>query len=216
MITIPTEDFVGILADCIPFASTEEDLVNINAIRVDWDPDRLYASATDRYRVAVSAYDPTDPPQRDTEDMMGVEWGGADDPWSVNVSLADAIHLTKVFKLPVKHGQVPLAIDYVDGRLKVGRDRNTGHPAITVTVDGQMEPFPNLREELASLDVTAKVAEITFNAKYLADFAKVRPRGPMVLTFTGDATPCLVQIGQRFTAAIMPIRLGDPQPEVTP
>jgi hypothetical protein len=36
----------------------------------------------------------------------------------------------------------------------------------------------------------------------------VRPRGPLELKFTGDRTPVLVTIGERFVGAISPVRMS--------
>jgi hypothetical protein len=50
------------------------------------------------------------------------------------------------------------------------------------------------------------VGEMAFGARNLAGFAKVRQRGPVEMTFTGDGRTVLVKIGARFVGAIMPTR----------
>jgi hypothetical protein len=208
LITIPTTDLTGVLKDTIPFAWPDDDQPTINAIRVSWDGEQAHAMATDGFRIAVSSYHPDDPPLTDTQDEVTTAWGGADDPWSVNLPLVDAAHLIKVFKLPAKHGQVPVQVDHIDGRLKIIRARGTGHPAIAVTVDGQMDVFPDLRAQLSSMDGLEPVGGISFTPSFIADFAKVRPRGPLELTFTGQKSLAHIAIGARFVGAIMPVRPG--------
>jgi hypothetical protein len=73
--------------------------------------------------------------------------------------------------------------------------------------------MPNIRELLADNDTIAPVTGLAFGAKFLADFAKVRPRGPLEMTFTGPQRLVHVAIGKRFTGAIMPTRVGDGEAE---
>jgi hypothetical protein len=214
VITIRTTDFVGILADVIPLASTDTEMPSINAVRVEWDGQQLHALATDRIRMGISSWDPDDAPEVDAQDDMFTDFGGADDPWAVNVALDDARHLVKTYKLPVKQGNTPITVEIVVGDMKVIRSRETGHSAITVKVDGQSEPFPDLRELLSMKDALVPVMGLAFGARLLADFGKVRPRGPLELEFTGAASLAHVRIGERFVGAIMPTRLGDARESV--
>jgi hypothetical protein len=59
---------------------------------------------------------------------------------------------------------------------------------------------------LANHDAVTPVKEIAFTAKWLADFAKVRPRGPLELGFTGPESLVHVTVGNRFMGAITPVR----------
>lgn len=209
MITIRTADFTGILADVIPFASTDAELLSLNVVRVEWDGKVLHAHATDRYRIGIASWDPDDAPEIDSQDDLFTDFGGADEPWAVNVDLDDAKHLVKTYKLPAKQGNTPITVEVINGDMKVVRDRKTGHSAITVKVDGMSEPFPDLRELLAGKDAIKPVSGLAFGARFLADFGKVRPRGPLELDFTGSSSLTHVRIGERFVGAIMPTRLGD-------
>lgn len=211
MITIPTCDLTGILADTLPFVYPDEDFPDMHCLRIEWDGERLHAHATDRYRIAISTWDPTDPPPDDTQDALGTDWGSGDDPWSTFIGVADAKDLVKVFKLPHKEGQTPLTVDYdaQSGRLTVDRSRITGYSAMKVNLATSLEGFPDLRAMLAKNDVVAEVRTVVYTAKFLADFGKVRPRGPLELMFTGDKSLTHVTTGKRFVGAIMPARLGD-------
>lgn len=208
MITVPTGELTGVLADVIPFAFPDADLLAVHCVRIEWDGDTLNALATDRYRIAWSAWHPDDDPDMDSQDDLFTKWGGADDPWTVTITLEDAKELVKVFKLPLKEQRVPLAVDVDNGQITVRRDRDTGYTALRLDIPDQLVDFPDIRKLLSDADRVEPVAGLAFNAKYLADFGKVRPRAPMQMSFTGSAGLAHVAIGKRFTGAIMPVREG--------
>lgn len=211
MITIPTGDLTGILADVIPFAFPDEDIPDINCVRLEWDGGSLHALATDRYRLAISTWQPGDLDESDgVQDDLFTDWGGGDDPWSMSIALDEAKELVKVFKLGPKEWHTPLTVDYDAERwhAKVVRSRDTGHSAITVVTPDMRAEFPDLRALLAKHDGLEAVRGLAFTAKLLADFAKVRPRGPMDMKFTGEGGMTHVTIGERFVGAIQPVRLG--------
>jgi hypothetical protein len=209
MITIPTGDLTGILADVIPFAFTEEDIADINCVRLEWDGTSLHAHATDRYRAAISSWEPGDTDDSEgVQDDLFTDWGSGDDPWSMTIALDEAKELVKVFKLGPKEHHTPLTVDYDAGRwhAKVVRSRDTGHSAITVVTPDMRSEFPDLRALFAKNDVLEAVKGLSYTAKMMADFAKVRPRGPMELRFTGEMGITHVSIGERFVGAIQPVR----------
>jgi hypothetical protein len=211
MITIPTGDFTGILADVIPFADTDQQIPQTNCVRLEWVGTRLDALTTDRYRIAISEWEPGDIDTGDAiQDDLFSDWGSGDDPWRTTIDLDDAKELVKVFKLGEKEYSVPLSVDY-DGpraRLTVKRDRNSGHSAITIVLETTEVEFPDVRALLAKNDVLEPVGSLRYTAKLLADFGKVRPRGPLEMSFTGAEGLTHVSIGERFHGAIMPVRVG--------
>lgn len=209
MITIPTGDFTGILADVIPLASVDNEQPTINSVHLEWDGRMLHALATDRYRIGIASWHPDDEPEVQSQDDLFTKCGGGDDPWSVTVSLDDAKHLVKTFKLGIKQSRTPITVELLDLDMKVIRSRVTGHSAITATVDGISEPYPDLRQLLSECDAITPTAGLAYGARSIADFAKVRARGPLELDFTGSTGLTHVRIGERFIGAIMPTRLGD-------
>jgi hypothetical protein len=212
-ITIPTCELVGILADAIPFASTDDDFPSINAVHLSWDGEQLQAQATDRIAIGRSRWYPTDEPDNTQQEDLFTRWGGGDDPWSILLPLDDARDIVTVFKLPTKEGWAPLTVEHLyDNRVKVVRSRDTGHSALTQVVEAAEAPFPVLDAILDPEPITAKIEHVALDAKQLAKFAKVRPRGPLGITFTGENRPALVAIGERFSGAIMPVRDKDPEP----
>lgn len=211
MITIPTGDLTGILADVIPFAGTDDEVPELNCVRLEWVGTRLDALATDRYRVAISEWEPGDIDTGEAmQDDLFTDWGSGDEPWRTTVALDDAKELVKVFKLGEKEYSVPLTVDYdrPRSRLTVSRARNSGHSAITIVVETTDVEVASVRALLAKNDVLEPVQQIGFTAKLLADFGKVRPRGPLELRFTGECGLVHVSVGERFCGAIMPARTG--------
>lgn len=209
MITVPTGELVGLLADTIPFACPDPELPGVNSVRLEWDRHMLHALSTDRIRIGIASWHPDDEPEGEVQDDLFTKFGGADEPWAVLIPLEDAKHIVKVFKLGPKEQRTPLTVDAHNASVTVKRSRDTGYPEMTVRVEGRLDEFPDLRAVLADADTVQPVTGLAYGAKFLADFAKVRPRSPLELTFTGATSPTLVQVGQRFTGAIMPTRVGD-------
>lgn len=207
MITIPTCELVGIIADVVTFASTDKEYPAINAVRIYWDGDNLRTEATDRYIIGRAFWHPGDDPEIDVQEELGTDWGGADDPWSVVVPLADAKDIVSVFKLPPKEGWAALTVELIDDhRLKIVRHRDTGHSALTQVIAGSEAAFPNVYALIKDALFDVEIGQVAFNAKAIAGFAKVRQRGPLQLSFSGENKMARVTIGARFDGAIMPIR----------
>lgn len=210
-ITVPTGDLVGILSDVIPMAHPDDEMPQLNAVRLEWDRKQLHTMATDRYRLAWSTWDPHDKPEYEHQPALDTEWGGSDEPWALSIGLDDAKHLVKTYKLGGKEGyHVPLTVELGNNSVKVVRSRDTGYSAITTVAPDRTDPnlggFPDLRELLSKNDVAVPTKELALNAKYLADFAKVRPRGPLELMLTGPNGMVHIAIGKRFVGAIQPVR----------
>lgn len=210
-VTIPTSELVGLLGDCIPFASPDDDVPQLNAVRLEWDGRQLHAMSTDRHRIAWSTWDPEDDPDGDRQSDLWTEFGSdTDEQWHILIALADAKDIVGAYRLGAKEDDAPLtvarAVTSNGEQLTVDRSRLTGYSAITMVVRGVVaDPDPDIRGVLSRFDTAAPVGEISYGAKLLADFAKVRQRGPLRLTFTGDRRPTLVAIGERFVGAIQPV-----------
>lgn len=211
MITIPTGELTGILADVATFASPDDEILKLHSVHVEWDGEALHTMATDRYVLGWSRWFPSDiGPGEETQDDLFTQWGGTDDPWVVDLALPDAKELVKVFKLPSKEGRVPLTLTFdQEGdkrRLVVSRGRETGYSGITIVAEDTDAGFVDVREMLAKAAQARSVEDVVYAAEKLAGFAKVRPYGPMRLRFTGAEKLTHVSIGERFTGAIIPLR----------
>lgn len=217
MITIPTAEFVGLISDVQNFAFPKDDLPDLNVVRIEWDGDMLHTAATDSMRCARSSWHPDDDPAnaKATQGAMFTVYGGADERWVVFAALADAKELVKIYKLSDKEGQIPLTLDYEDGRLRVRRSRDTGHSAITTLVESRMVEFPDLRKMLDVAPELQGVEEIHYVGRHLADFGTVRQRGAMRMSFCGLRNATRVTIGERFVGTIRPERVGERQATLT-
>jgi hypothetical protein len=206
LITIPSSELVGLLTDVIPFALAEKDFPNFNCVRVEWDGHMLHTQATDGERIGWTRWDPA----AETYDSDDAPlWGGDDTPWSLTLALQDAKDLATVFKLAKKSQYLPLTLTYDwhgHGRLTVDRTKHTLHPAIRVVDQGTDAQFPDVREMLAKATRVEAVEELAFSPKAMANFAKVRPHGPMRMRFHGQKGLVLVTIGNRFTGSVVPAR----------
>lgn len=214
-ITIPTIELVGVLSDAAAFASPDKDSFTYRTVHLEWDGTELHAMATDGAHAGWSRWNPSDPPPDGLEDVqedLFTDWGSDDDaPWTATVDLDDAREAAKVFKLPVKEGWTPLTIDCGLNDLVIGRARLDKHTALQQKmrrdVLGVGSQFPDLRTVLGESDGPDRpVRQLAFMASRLADFAKVRPRGPLELSFTGPDSKVRVRIGARFDGLIMPVR----------
>lgn len=207
MITIPTGELTGLIADTAPFAFPEDDLPDVNVIRLEWDGDMLHATATDTMRSARSTWHPDDSDGGEQDSMFAV-FGGADDRWVIYISLDDAKEAAKVFKLPTKENRAPLTLTYDHGRLVIARNRDTGHTAHTMVLEGKVVNFPNLTRDLDDSVTATEVGQVHYTGTHLAAFGVVRQRGPLQMLFAGPGRPTRVRIGSRFVGAIWPQPLG--------
>lgn len=212
MLTIPTCELVGAIQDVAPMAWDDDTLPALNVVHLELDDDHLHTMATDRYRVGWSRWTPADPPEEPEQERLDADWGWDDEPWSCSLTLADAQHLVKVFALPTKEGWTPVTVEHGTRRLTVARSADTGHPAYTAVYETVAAQFPDIRRMLARRSTVDDIQQIAFSARYLADFGKVRPFGPLEMWFTGRHTLCHVRIGDRFTGAIVPVRTQDDAP----
>lgn len=203
MITIPTGDLTGVLGDVVSFAHPKPDGGALNCVRLEWDGEYLHALTTDRIRVGISTWHHDDEPDDDGQDDLFAKWGGADDPWSILMPLDDAKDLISNYKLGPKEYRVPLTIDMHLGVLKVERSRDTGHSRIVMQIQGVLDEFPDVRKMLREADRLVPVTGQRYTAKWLADFAKVRARGPLQMTYAKGLTH--ISIGERFVGAIAPM-----------
>jgi hypothetical protein len=209
MLTIPTGELVGTLQDVIPFAATDKELPAINAIRLEWDGDRLHAYATDHYVAGWATWhpddDPVDPPKEGVQDDLFADWGSGDTGWQATLPLPDVLELVKVYKLPAKVDRIPLEVTVEFPKVTIRRRPADGHSAITTTFEARqgMDGFPDVRTLIGNPEpVPTPTDLLQVDAKRLAAFAKVRYHGPLRLYPPDGAGPVKVRIGDRFTGAL--------------
>lgn len=205
-VTIQTGELCGLINDAAPFAFPEDDLPDLNVIRLEWEGGLLHATATDSMRSARSSWSPDD--EDGQQDTMFAAFGGADDRWVIYLGLADAKEVVKVFKLSAKESGTPLTLTCERNTLTVDRSRDTGHQAVKMRVDGKLVNFPDLSKDLDHDLMPEAVEELSYVGPHLAAFGLVRQRGTFLLTFGGLRGITRVQVGDRFVGAIRPQPVG--------
>ncbi len=208
MLTIPTTDLLGTIADAANFVSHHKDDEQRRCVELRWDGELFHASAHSGIHLGISSWSPDDRPDADVQDELEVVLGSDDPPWSCVLTLDDVKHLLATAK-PVKGLEyVPLFVDW-DGRfLTVTRAKQARLPGLKLSYDGQEFAFPDLREIVVKAAASLEeVKEILFNPTYLSAFGAVRQRGGYLkLTFGGADGTTIGEVGSRFVGAIQPIR----------
>ncbi len=211
MLTIPSADLAGCIADALHFISPDKEDAEHRCVHLRWDGRLFHASATDLLRVAVSSWSPEDQPDKDVQDPLGVELGSVDDPWEFLLSADDAAHLLKAAK-PIKDLEyLPLFVDVDGSVMSVKRSKQHRVPGFALSYDGLPYGFADLRVFVANaMGAAEPVKEWGVNMLLAMDFGRVRQRGGGAKwTFAGADRPAVVEIGHRFVGAIQPIRLGE-------
>jgi hypothetical protein len=211
VIIVPTGELTGLLSDVIPFASAEAEYPSINAVRLYWDGDMLHTQATDRHMAGWAQWSPDDAPatEHDQQESLFERWGGADGPWSLVMPLADAKDVVKNYKLGAKEWGVPLKVDVDFTRIRIMRDRDDGHSALTQIINCALDKFPDIEEIINPGTSAVPTTEVAYDPRRLASLVKVRQRGPVRMTLGGTNGVTRIAIGNRFVGALMPARVGD-------
>ncbi|NUT31494.1 MAG: hypothetical protein HOV79_00315 [Hamadaea sp.] len=205
MITIPTSDLLGIIADVAPFALVDKDMPEWGLVRLEWTSEQLDAYATNGWVAARSSWHPDDLPDRDREDDLFQLWGGDDARWRIDIPVDDAKALLSIYKLPAKETWAQLTVEHVNlHSVRIVRTKDTGHPAITTVIRGGDAEMPDVAKALDTLREDRPTARVAFNAKQLALFDKVRPRGAVAMQLGGEKHSTRVTIGERFVATLLP------------
>lgn len=226
MIVVPTGEFLGLLSDAIPFADADKSATTHACVLLEWDGAMLHTQATDRSFWGHASWHPKDDPDTDVEqESLLAQWGGADEPWRCVIELPDAKDVVKNFKLGPKEWGITLHVDLVGARLRISRDRDDEHSALRQDLECRAWPvtgqlFPDVAEWLAPRVKTRNRATetVSFAARRLAAFAKVRQRGPITFKFWGETGATDITIGERFEGAIRPSKPAESAetPKATP
>lgn len=226
MIKISTRELVGMLKDVLPFAATDTDTLD-NVVRLEWDGESLIASATDRFRMARETWTPDDEEYTEAADADVCIYEADAPLFSVRLSLPDVKSIIKAFTMQAKlnHAVVRISVGvasleentYAVRFAREGSDRwsrlefhATGYGAPR---EGEI-PEPDIAELLATFEGRSEpTTGVAWNAGKLDAFAKVRPLGPLKMTFTGYMKPVHFAMGSRFQGLIQPVREEVPADE---
>lgn len=204
-ITVDLGALRTLLTSSAPFAGDDHSLPVLNTILLEGKGKWLVATATDRYSLG----------------MARAEVEGADG-FRALVKLADARHILKLFSPAKGQARVTVSLtvedrtDTASAKLKVDRDDGlfADCDSLTATyslVDGE---FPKTASLFHNWKPSTDRSTSGFNPEYLARFQHVTStRGePIRVTFGNDRGLTVVQAGDYFLGAIMPVRLSDDSP----
>lgn len=232
MITTSAREMVAALKNVVDFASADVDDPAYNVTRLDFDGDSLYASASNRSQHVRY--------ELDIEENGGNEDSAASwqygisaeaRPFSVRIDvLTTKSIITALTMKPSKLMFAPVTIKVIPDleernlfKVKFIRDGNDPlwtPTAYHVTGRGRPEADEGDAPEVDIFELIERTRELAgrnfgfaFNAKHLANFAKVVAYGPTEFDFTGDAEQALrVRIGKRFEGVVYPARMERPAP----
>lgn len=233
MITTSAREIVAALKNVIPFASADVDDPAYNVVRIDFDGDDLYTSASNRsqhvrYRLDIEE-------TGDHEDAASHSWqyglSAEAFPFSVRLDLVTAKGVVAALAMaPAKLMFAPVTLKVIPDTsernlFKVKFIRDGNDPLwIPVAFHGSGRGRPVEEEgdapeididELISRVAHAKASNpgVAWNAKHLANFAKVVAYGPTEFEFTGGSEQAVrVKIGKRFEGVVWPAKLDRPAP----
>lgn len=197
-ITIDLNELRTLVARVIPFTSNDKySQPVLESIYLQGKGDYLLATATDRYIVGISR----------------VKLEGADG-FDALVKVKDIRHILATFKsrkdiittvtLTTSGGKQDgaLAVTLADGMFADADDLTARYSL----VDGEFPKISKLFSEwVAPTDVTG----IGYNPAYLAKFAHIARNLPIKVSPGTDSKPTIIQAGDYFLGAIMPVRIGD-------
>lgn len=207
---MPTREFVGLLADVHPFASTDDEDPFWYRVVIEWDGARLHASAGDSVRCAHVSWGPDDEDDSTADTLFEADRDVDPDPWRLALSPADIKEMFTKFKLTPKQGAAPLSVSGNIGRLRVQRN---GEHRIALTSVAECLPWsddhPNVQATIREVRNNAggpenSRATVAYTGAWLSDFANpkvVRQRGLVSLYFGPTST--YVRIGSHFEGAII-------------
>lgn len=230
MITTSAREIVNALNNVIPFASGDVDDPAYNVIRLDFDGGSLFTSASNRSQHVRY--------ELDIEENGGAEDAPASwqygisaeaHPFSVRIELATAKAVASSLKMaPAKLMYAPVTIKVVADleernlfKVKFIRDGNDllwSPLAFHATGRGRPDTDEGDAPEVDIVEVIDRAADlkgsngaVAWNAKHLANFAKVVAYGPTEFEFTGGSEQAVrVKIGPRFQGVVFPARLERP------
>lgn len=207
MITIPTTELIGCLADVLPQISDEKSA--LAGVKIEWDGESLHFTTYDVLSGATVLWTPGEGPEEEADDEQeDIRWGGDDAPWATWIWLASAKEILKLFKLPAKLWRVPVTVKCSTSRDRLIIERTDsprGERLLTVPADPeQLKNIPDVRavadrvgRQLGAIPIGA-----AFTTSRLGAFGAVRPHAGLTLHFGADGDPVGIHVGSRFAGFI--------------
>lgn len=186
-LTVHGTALAGLLAAVSTHAHKGEELPTLNAVQIFTREGRLYATATDRYRLIEGYCD------------IVKEGESAGELAPTLIRLADIKRIVSL--VPAKGRLVFNAtISRAGDMVSVAY----GSDSITLTAwDGQFPPY----EHLFPTGESVPLPGIMFNPALFADYAKIAGKGqPVGVRFYGENKPIGIDLGEGWRALLMPMR----------
>lgn len=190
-LTVHGTALAGLLAAVSTHAHKSEDLPALNAVRVWTSEGRLYAAATDRYRLIEGYCDL-------------VKAGEGEDEGELAPTLIRLSDIKRIVALVPAKGRLVFnaTISRAGDMVSVAY----GSDSLTLTAwDAQFPPY----EHLFPTGETVPLSGIKFNPTYFADYGKIVGKNqPVGVRFYGDSKPIEIELGEGWRALLMPMRKG--------
>lgn len=208
-LTMPTREFVGLITDVLPFASTDDEDTAWHRVAFRWDGTRLHTMAGDGRRAATMSWGPDD---GDQPELSGLGYGpsGGTEPWELAILPSEAKEIAQKFKPTKKElGEVPVRIDGSPDQLRAERDADGLVALRSVALSRPWsDSVPDIIEVIDNVEEQARRARprefMAYSGMWLAPFADprvVRQRGALTLSFGPVST--YVRIGRWFRAYLV-------------
>jgi len=187
-IKFKADELKRLLANATLFAAPAKDyLPALEVVRFDWDGDRLFTVATNRYVLSW-------------EESWPVEADGRE---AFSVVTPDAKRIIAMLpEVPGPADEVTVEYDGDSAKAQF----TSGHDVMIVSTYHERE-FPKWRNLIPVAEAAEAVDTITLKAEWLALLAKVKADGKLPVRFQfNGAKPVSVSIGEHFKAIVIQIK----------
>lgn len=207
-IDLTTREWHGLIAPVLPHASTDAELPELNAIRVEAADGVLYAVGTDRYTLGVSRHVLAEPcddlvihvDREDAATMLRLFGYTKDDDPPLRVTVDKVPLPVKLAGHPATVTQLGMTIDREDGtRLVLHDKRNPMHP-------NAMASWRKWLTAAVSRDLRPAAPVLLLTPKLLARWAKAASAGERLTFLAGPepTDPVLILVEDHFAGVIQP------------
>ena len=180
--TVQSDALAELLTGAATHAHKGEDLPTLNAVLVRVSGGKIYATATDRYR------------------LIEGERAGEGELDPVLIRLDDVKRIISLAKGDKRRFALPVTINATGGLVSVA----VGGDSLTLNAwDGTFPPY----EHLFPTGETVALPVIQFNPALFADYSKIAGKGAAVgVRFYGESKPMGIDLGEGWRALLMPMR----------
>lgn len=200
-VTMPLTDWDALIARVRPFASPDRTFPLLRHVRLYESGGRLYAEATDRYRLAIAV----GPEPKDDRTVTA--------GFDILIGVESLDDLARVTKVPRGfRGMQTITLTDADDHYTVTVSALPGLGDIvvnipTLEVGGTWPDFTKLT--VAALDAKPATGPVAFDPKFLATYASIR-RGAeaVIIEPHADNKPATVRMGDDFLSLLVPYRAG--------